>query len=674
MGRIRVLPDRVANQIAAGEVVERPASVVKELFENALDAGATRVRIEVEKGGRKLIRISDDGCGMGRDDAMLAFERHATSKLREVGDLLAIGTLGFRGEALPSIASVSRLTLETSSVDEQIGTRVEIAGGRMLNVEDQALPPGTTVTVKDLFYNVPARRKFLRTDKTELSHIAALVTHYSLAHLDKTFHLSNESGPLLQVTPVDSLRERVYQIFGSDALEQLVELEPVTHELEVAGSPLPPTRAVEEALEGGPRKERHAFTARGFVSKPHVEKLSRNSIFLFVNDRLIKDRVLLKAISSAYHNILPPGSFPFTLLFLEMPYEEVDINVHPAKTEVRFRHQSFVYDFVRDSIRDRLIRSKPVSTMPLPASPAQPATKLPYSEGTWRVEHGGGGDQPSEVAPDLRLRPEAPPTARLDFSTAPAFDFPPSGGGDPQGEPAAAPGPEDEPVGPTKLPPSSAPGLVLDPAPHSRARLADELPAESLADVSALRPLGQIKDSFIIASGHDGLWIIDQHVAHERILYEQVLANREAGRPQSQRLLMPIILSLTPEQQIAFDHINDEFLANGFEIEPFGQRTVAVKAAPAGLSPGEIETLLHEILETPDRELRELSLDDLRKQVAATIACHAAIKINTPLEPPKMRWLLDELAKTECPMACPHGRPIALKYNLKDILKAFHRI
>jgi DNA mismatch repair protein MutL len=662
MGRIRVLPDRVANQIAAGEVVERPASVVKELFENALDAGAKRVQIEAAGGGRRLMRVSDDGCGMGRDDAMLAFERHATSKLREVGDLLAIPTLGFRGEALPSIASVSRLTLETSSPDEEIGTRVEIAGGRMLNVEDQALPPGTTITVKDLFYNVPARRKFLRTDKTELSHIAALVTHYSLAHLDKTFHLSSESGPLLHVTPVETLRERVYQIFGSDALEQLVELEPVTRELEVVASPLPATRAVEEALDGGRAKERHAFSARGFVSKPHVEKLSRNAIYLFVNNRLIRDRVLLKAISSAYHNILPPGSFPFTLLFLEMPFDEVDVNVHPAKTEVRFRHQSFVYDFVRDSIRDRLLRSKPVSTMPFPASPGQPATRLPYSEGTWRIER--EGDQASDVAPELRLQPQAPPTARLDFSTAAPYDFP--------GSLAEAAVHEEEPA--AKLPPSSAPSLVLDPAPHSRARLAETLPAESLADVGSLRALGQIKESFIIAAGYDGLWIIDQHVAHERILFEQVLRSRQAGAPQSQRLLMPIILTLTPEQQIAFDHIHSEFLANGFEIEPFGHRTVAVKAAPASLSPSEIETLLHEILETPDRELRELSLDDLQKQVAATIACHAAIKINTPLEPPKMRWLLDELAKTDCPMACPHGRPIALKYPMKDILKAFHRI
>jgi DNA mismatch repair protein MutL len=224
------------------------------------------------------------------------------------------------------------------------------------------------------------------------------------------------------------------------------------------------------------------------------------------------------------------------------------------------------------------------------------------------------------------------------------------------------------------MPPGSAPSFPIDSAPHSRARIVDDLPTETLADVGSLRPLGQIKESFIIASGYDGLWIIDQHVAHERILFEKVLHNRQANAPESQRLLMPIIVTLTPEQQVAFDRINDELFAAGFEIEPFGHRTVAVKASPAGLSPSEIETLLHEILETPDRELRELSIDDLQKQVAATIACHAAIKINTPLDPAKMRWLLDELAKTECPMACPHGRPIALKYGLKDILKAFHRI
>ncbi len=658
MARIHVLPDIVANKIAAGEVVERPASVVKELLENSIDAGATRVRIEVGGGGKRLIRIADDGCGMVEDDALLAFERHATSKLRDVGDLLSISTLGFRGEALPAIASVCRLMLETTAEGAETGTRVEINGGRMIKVTEEALPAGTTITIKNLFYNVPARRKFLRTDKTELAHVASLVTHYSLAHLDKSFQLVNENGTLLNVTPVASMRERVYQIFGSDTLSELVELDEVERELEVAPYPAAyaPGRAVEASLEEQPAKIRHTYQLRGFVSKPHIQKLNRNSIFVFVNNRLIRDRVALKGISSAYHNILPPGSFPFALLFLELPFEEVDVNVHPSKTEVRFRHQSFVHDFIRDVVRERLIGLKPVSSLPLPQSPGQPGAGLPYSEETGRLER---VDEPRPVeVGGFALNPQAPPGGSFDFSESAPIDLQ-------GGVPAERAEPSDAGGLPSAVP--------LPGGPHSRDRLIEDLP-ETLADVSQLRPLGQLQDSFIIAAGADGLWIIDQHVAHERILFEQVLASRGEGRAESQRLLMPIILTLKPDQQIAFDHTADELRANGFEIEPFGDRTVAVKAAPAALSPAEIETLLHEILETPERELREMSLDYLRKQMAATIACHAAIKVNMPLEPRKMRWLLDELAKTDCPMACPHGRPIALKYSLREILKAFHRI
>ncbi len=671
MGRIRVLPDRVANQIAAGEVVERPASVVKELLENSLDAGATRVRVEVASGGRRLIRVADDGCGMGQDDALLAFERHATSKLREVGDLLAVSTLGFRGEALPSIGSVSRLLMETSSADEPTGVRVEIAGGRMLKVEEQALPPGTTIAVKDLFYNVPARRKFLRTEKTELAHVASLVTHYSLAHIDKSFSLSNENGSLLNVTPVETLAERVYQVFGSDTLDQLVELQPTSRKLEIVPPKPPPWRAVEEAA-APPEKEVREFTARGFVSKPQIQKLSRNSIYVFVNGRLIRDRVILKAISSAYHNMMPPGVFPFALLFLEISPEDVDVNVHPSKTEVRFRHQSFVHDFVRDVIRERLILSKPAAGIPLPASPAQPGASLPFSEETSRLEQdeaepGAAESNPAESQaprPVLELGSQPPPSGRFDFSQGAPLDV--SNGLNSEAAATAASGepPDEETSAPTAPVPA---GL------HSRAPLVD-LNGDSLANLGSLRPLGQLHNSFIVAAGRDGLWIIDQHVAHERILFEKVLRQRERGEPESQRLLMPLILTLRPGQEHVFTSIEEEFRANGFEIEPFGNRTVAVKAAPAALSPHETETLVQEILDTPERELRDLSLVDMQKHVAATIACHAAIKVNMPLDMTKMRWLLDELAKTEIPMACPHGRPIALKYAIKDILKAFHRI
>ena len=666
MGRIRILPDIVANKIAAGEVVERPASVVKELLENALDAAGTRLRVELESAGKRLIRLTDDGTGMGRDDAMLAFERHATSKLREARDLFSIATLGFRGEALPSIAGVSRLILETRSEDEPTGTKVEIAGGRMLNVDEAALPPGTTISVRDLFYNVPARRKFMRSEKTELSHISSVVMHYSLAHLDKSFTLSNEKGRLLNASPVESLEERVYQIFGADTLDRLVELPPRRRSLEVAGSPVPPTRAVEAARTGASGPERREFGVHGFVSTPQVRKLNRNSVYIFVNHRLIRDRLLLRAISRAYHNLIPPGNFPFVLLFLEMPFDEVDVNVHPSKTEVRFRHPGFVHDFLRDTIRERLIESKPVSTFPLPPrdhrAAGQPGAGLPYSE-TSRVIN----EAQLPATGEFSLGEEPPPPTRLDFSSAPPIDFPMRDAG------SAAP-----PVG-LDVPTAAAAVLgraeapVIEEKPHSRAPLVDT-PAGSMADLGRLRSLGQIHESFIVAAAPGGLWIIDQHVAHERILFEKVLAERTRGAVESQRLLMPIIVSLKPDQEIKFAQIQKEFDAVGFEVEPFGNRTVAVKAAPAVLSPQQVEQLMEEILDTPESELRALSYEDLERRLAATIACHAAIKINTPLDPPKIQWLLDELAKTDCPMSCPHGRPVALEYGMKDILRAFHRI
>ncbi len=655
MGRIRVLPDTVANKIAAGEVVERPASAVKELLENSLDAGATRIRIDAQAGGRREIRVDDNGIGMIRDDAMLAIERHATSKLRSAKDLFSIRTLGFRGEALPSIASVSRFTLETASEQEDPGVRIEVAGGRIVNVADTPRPPGTTITVSNLFYNVPARRKFLRTDKTELAHIASLVTHYSLAHIDKSFTLTGDKGPLLSTTPVEQLRERVYQVFGSDTLDQLVEMPRTVQEIQLPRSPVPPERAVEAALNGPPSPAVAQYGLHGFVSKAHIQKLNRNSIYVFVNRRLIRDRVVLKAITSAYHNVIPPGTFPFALLFIDIPFEDVDVNVHPSKTEVRFRRQSFVHDFVRDSIRDLLVASKPVSSIPLPRSPGQLATRLPFSEATARLESAAA---PPEDAPRpvLELKGTPPPIPRLPLQDAAPV--------------AAAPAPapafrEADPAVPSER--------RVDEQLHSRAPLIDT-PPESLVDLKSLRPLGQLRDSFIIAAHEDGLWIIDQHVAHERILFEKTLLERFQGEPKVQRLLMPIILTLRPGQELALESIEEEFRGNGFEIEPFGNRTIAVKATPASVSPKQAEALIQEILETPERELRELSLDDLQKRMAATIACHAAIKVNMPLDGTKMRWLLDELARTDCPMACPHGRPIALKYPVRDILKAFHRI
>ncbi|MDQ6665383.1 MAG: DNA mismatch repair endonuclease MutL [Acidobacteriota bacterium] len=638
MGRIRVLSDNVANKIAAGEVVERPASVVKELLENSLDAGANIIRVEIENGGRRLIRIADDGFGMLRDDALLAFERHATSKLHDVKDLLSIATLGFRGEALPSIASVSRLVMETRSADETTGTRIEVAGGKMLSCDEIAANVGTAIAVRDLFFNVPARKKFLRADPTELSHVSSLVTHYSLAHPDKTFQLLNCGVELLHVTPVSTLRERVFQVFGSQLLDELVDLGEKEGHLAIPPISVAPSEAIAEYRREPDEPALKIFRLTGFISRPQVQKNNRNSIFIFVNGRLIRDRLLLHALSSAYYNLMPPACFPFGLLFLTCDCEEVDVNVHPSKTEVRFRHQSFVHDFVRDAIRARLMESRP--------APAFSASPMPLSEfppAPWPVQE----PTPPPQVPEFTLKPPSGPSPRFDFGAA------------------------SIPVSNPEVP---EPARLRVPDTHGGFP-AGALPVtSSLTGLGDLRPLGQIHDSFIVAAGRDGLWIIDQHVAHERILFEKVLQQRAAGRVETQSLLMPLVLQLTAGQQIEYARIADELHATGFETEPFGQRTIAVKAAPAAIGPADLERVIFEILETAESELRKVSLEDLRRGIAASIACRAAIKINTRLDHNKMEWLLRALSATDYPMACPHGRPIALQYSMREILKAFHRI
>jgi DNA mismatch repair protein MutL len=670
MGRIRVLSDNVANKIAAGEVVERPASVVKELLENSLDAGATEVRIDVESAGRRLIRIADNGCGMMRDDALLAFERHATSKLSDVKDLLAIATLGFRGEALPSIGSVSRLVLETRATEEQTGTAVELAGGKLLRCDEIARTTGTTITVRDLFFNVPARKKFLRSDQTELAHVGSLVTHYSLAHPDKRFELFHEARELLNVTPVATLHERAFQVFGSDTMQGLVDIGTRERELMLPPPYVPPQSR--ERFTEQPEAEPARFTLQGLISGPHVQKLNRNSIFLFVNGRLIRDKLLIHAISSAFHNLMPPGCYPFALLFLSCDASEVDVNVHPSKTEVRFRHSSFVHDVVRDTIREVLAEQRPASSMPLhfesplPPSPqprrdgpsvkafvGQHAAALPFSEFS-RMVDAAPVDLPSELVLQRPGSEEQLPEVTINARTSAAVVE----------ETIEAPPPLVERA--SRRVPETHGDLT---------HLASEWErVDSLAALPDLRPLGQLHESFIIAAGRDGLWVIDQHVAHERILFEQVLRQRAAGRPELQQLLMPIVLQLSVAQQFDYERIADELNASGFETEPFGQRTIAVKAAPAGLPAAQVEQVIFEILETAERELRSASLDEIRRDIAATIACRAAIKVNMKLEPAKIEWLLKALAQCEYPMTCPHGRPIALRYGTKDILRSFHRI
>ena len=651
MGRIHVLPDQVANKIAAGEVVERPASVVKELLENALDAGAKRIKINTEAGGKKLIYITDDGCGMLRDDALLAFERHATSKIKDVDDLLHIATLGFRGEALPSIASVSRLTLESRAEAEQTGTLVEVAGGKMLRVEDAGLPLGTSIAVRDLFFNVPARKKFLKAESTELSHIASLVTHYALAHPDKHFELHSTSNAVLVAPPVAGHRERIYQIFGRETLDELIPLAAVM-QFERVGLPQPPPWRRDPEQEPAEPGE---LRLHGFVSKPEIQKLNRNSIFIFVNGRLVRDRLIQHALTEGYRNILPAGVYPVVLLFLEMPTAEVDVNVHPSKIEVRFRQQQAVHDFVRDSARAALLKARPVPHFVQEIS-AQPRAATSLTPGALPPP----AAQPT--AEGFTLQPPSLPA----ISTAFQFDGSLALQANAGQALAAAPAPTLTPLRVQSARPAVCGGAIP-------AEEAAEEQTGAPPSLHALRPLGQIRNSFILAVDDSGLWIIDQHVAHERVLFESLLRSRN-GQPRNQRLLLPIIVELTPAQQAVFAQISEQLQQNGFELEPFGARTIAVKAAPAGIEAATIEKMLHELLDCFEREEQSTNLEKIRSEIAASIACHAAIKVNMPLEQEKMKWLLKQLAATECPMSCPHGRPVVLRYSLRDIQKAFKRI
>lgn len=699
MSRIRILPEAVANQIAAGEVIERPASVVKELLENSLDAGARSIRIEVEAGGKRLIRVIDDGTGMAHDDALLAFERHATSKLRTADDLLSIATLGFRGEALPTIAAVSRLVLETRTGEEEQGTRIEFGAGKLFGVKPAGAPVGTSISVSDLFYSVPARRKFLKSETTELSHIASLVTHYALAHPDRQFVLKTPTQEILNVSAaversaaneseagdaaqkaqqgIAGLAERVYQLFGRQALEELFEVPPTSGPVRSAMTE-PQMDDVERAA---------VVTVSGFASRPQVQRPNRNGIYVFVNRRLVRDRVLLHAIGEAYRNVLPPPSFPAVLLFVDLPNEEVDVNVHPSKIEVRFRHSQFVHDFTRDAIRQALSHARPIANFPgASAGQAQPAVAAASAGGGYGSGGGFQGEAHGSAAgiPRAIIPPMATP---LDAAAAPGL----TSGGEADG----ASGNGFELTAPTlrpeaqrlrfdsegAIPFGSAFGSLVEQGADgiaeqfrnaSEGRSADRpATAESLTD---LKPLGQVNSSFIVAVNGEGLWIIDQHVAHERILFEQHLRARREGQLTGQRMLMPHIVELMPHQEVIFGQIADELAANGFEVSAMGPRSVAIQATPAGISAADGERLLLEILDGVERENQAISMDWLQSRIAASTSCHAAIKINTPLDQTKMEWLLAELAKTDAPMSCPHGRPVVLRYSVREIERAFHRI
>lgn len=658
MSKIRVLPDSLANKIAAGEVVERPASIVKELIENSIDAGSKKIEVTIESGGRRLIRISDDGEGMSRDDAILAFERHATSKLKVAEDLEAINTLGFRGEALASIASVAKVRLRSQAADDLVGTEIEISGGRMLHVRDCAFARGAEFEIRDLFFNVPARRKFLKSEATESYHIANLVTHYALANPQLSFTLTNNNRESIRVTPVSNLRERAYQLFGGEFIGDLIEVLSESGELRL----------------------------RGYVSSPSATRTTRDSQYFFINGRYVRDKVIGKALSEAYRAMIPSGVYPSAMLLIEMPPHEVDVNVHPAKTEVRFVRSAIVYDLIRDGVRAAIGSSKAAAT-PFTEKKFEAAQPGSYESSRPAFEDKAPPISRQELRSAFRIQAPLPPLPqqqKMDLS------------GEPQEEDQALTASGDEPVADWSAQTSEETFSTADPEAGSTSlpnpplvyghrigclgtRGADASasqlkPAQNISlTADEIYPLGQMHNSFIIATDRTGLLLIDQHVAHERILFEQHWRALRSRRIDTQRLLIPETLDLSPAQAATFDQLVPELEKNGFELGRLSGRTIAIKAIPAMLGSGMAQSLLVELLDAIEDDRRGLSLDELQAEIAASLACRAAIKINMPLAPEKMYWLIDELMKMENPATCPHGRPIILRITAREIERGFQR-
>ncbi|HXF38885.1 MAG TPA: DNA mismatch repair endonuclease MutL [Blastocatellia bacterium] len=627
MSRIKVLPDSLANKIAAGEVVERPSSVVKELLENALDAGARAINIEVEAGGKQFIRVLDDGEGMTRDDAILAFERHATSKLRSAEDLEAITTLGFRGEALPSIAAVSRLFLRTRTANDNEGTEVEFNGGKLVAVRDIAWPGGAELEVRDLFFNIPARRKFLKSDSTESYHIANLVQHYALANPALSFLLINNGRDVIRVTPAQSLKERAYQVLGSALLDKLVEV----------------------------RAEANGLCLTGLVSNPQEQRSSRDAQYLFVNRRFVRDQLIGRALSEAYRSMMPSGTYPAAVLFIEAPSTEVDVNVHPAKTEVRFLHEGAVLAFVRDAVADALRATRPI-------------TQVPRVARTTEQESGVAVDRQYTAQP---IAPREPDAARNEIESHLATSQSPIAVDDDRKR-------TDEPSAASRFTAQSDErDLESCAAPIDSVRFdGDAKPIEPVSLPGfghGIKPLGQIRDSYIVATDEEGLLLVDQHVAHERVLFEQYRDDRLARVAGLQPLLIPVTLDLTPAEIEAFGIVQGELEKMGIETMQLSGRTVAIKTTPAGIGSADVLSVVREVLAVVERERRSSTLERVRDGIAAELACKAAIKVNMPLTSEKMQWLIDELMKTQNPMTCPHGRPIIMRMGLREIERGFKR-
>jgi len=652
MNRIRLLPEQVANQIAAGEVVERPASVVKELVENALDAQATRLTIEIQAGGRSLIRVIDDGLGMSRDDALLCLERHATSKIEKAGDLAAIRTLGFRGEALPSIASVSRFALTTRerSSESPEATQVIVHGGRILEVKSAGHAPGTTVEVRQLFCNLPARRKFLRSEETERAHVHHYLTLAALAHPAVAFTFVDDQRVVWQLPPQPangdrwaSVQERLRALLGPD-----LRLLAVDHAVKLAD----PT----EVEAGAPAA---SLCVWGFIGAPGVSRATRQDQHLYVNRRPVENRALNYALLEGYHTSLMKGRYPVGCLFLELDPSEVDVNVHPAKREVKFRQESVVRREVTSAVRQALMKQQFAGAATGPTARTEAAVLPPLQNRAASVP----GISPPRPEPET---PPAPVTADLPRLLPPKPEAASVARGPSPGPP---PTPSAERPAP---PPSTTPQTSVDAPPPLPSHTAPA-PAVPLLQVP-LRLVGVIGNLYVVLESDQGLVLMDQHAAHERILFEQMLRRLEQEAAPSQRLLLPATVELSArDAQFVQEHL-DVLVRLGVGLSPFGERTFLLDALPPFVRVADARQFVVDLIDELVKSGRELNALRLGEEAVAKTVCRHAVKAHDPLDLPELEHLLADLRQCDMPYTCPHGRPTLIELPYRELEKKFGRV
>ncbi|MBW2476470.1 MAG: DNA mismatch repair endonuclease MutL [Deltaproteobacteria bacterium] len=611
--RIHILPDTVANQIAAGEVVERPASVVKELLENALDAGASEIFVDVEKGGRSLVRVSDNGCGMTPDDAFMSLERHATSKIRSSQDLFALQSMGFRGEALPAIASVARLRLTTRSQDDEMGWQIYAEGGTIRHADPVGAAVGTIIEVRDLFFNTPGRRKFLRREETEFGHISDVLMRIALARPDIHIRLNHNNRTCLEAYRHKDLHERAAALLGRALVADLL---PVDIDAE------------------------RDLGLTGLLSPPGVNRSTTHHLYTYVNNRFVRDRVLQHAILDAYRSLIEKRRYPIGVLFLELPPDQVDVNVHPTKHEVRFRDQGLVHDFVTSAIRRLLQNVNPILE--------REESRAPSIDGTLTVST-GAGLTPRETSvrlPDQDGSYHAQLTkARVEQALQNHASTALAGSRS------------------VHVPTVKGKGFELPPRSYGESTLPD-----------GWRLIGQYLNSYLVCQAGEDLVVIDQHAAHERIGFERLRQQLKSGQIASQSLLFPTVMEFDHRETVTINETLDEFERFGFEIEPFAGRSFSVKAIPEILSDHDVERLIRDVVAELNDIGRSKQLDTAIDRVLMVLACHGMVRAGQALSVQEMEALVNEIAAIDFGSCCPHGRPVLRRLKRNEVEKFFHRI